>query len=256
MARLTSLNVISAQEHLRDQVANALRAALIAGELRPGLIYSAPALASEFGVSATPVREAMLDLAREGLVEAVRNKGFRITELTEQDLDDFTELRAMIEVPTVGRIAGMGKTRELEALRPLASAIVDAAREHDILGYLEADRRFHLELLALGGNRRLVEEVANLRKRSRLFGLNRLAETGQLVTSAEEHVQLLDLMVAGDARRAEVCMLAHMSHVRSLWADGDSTGDAVGQSTEGDVPGAEADGPRVRRAYLPPQPKA
>lgn len=150
MARLTSLNVISAQEHLRDQVANALRAALIAGELRPGLIYSAPALASEFGVSATPVREAMLDLAREGLVEAVRNKGFRITELTEQDLDDFTELRAMIEVPTVGRIAGMGKTRELEALRPLASAIVDAAREHDILGYLEADRRFHLELLALG----------------------------------------------------------------------------------------------------------
>ncbi|MYQ53662.1 MULTISPECIES: GntR family transcriptional regulator [unclassified Streptomyces] len=256
MARLTSLNVISAQEHLRDQVANALRAALIAGELRPGLIYSAPALASEFGVSATPVREAMLDLAREGLVEAVRNKGFRITELTEQDLDDFTELRAMIEVPTVGRIAGMGKTRELEALRPLASAIVDAAREHDILGYLEADRRFHLELLALGGNRRLVEEVANLRKRSRLFGLNRLAETGQLVTSAEEHVQLLDLMVAGDARRAEVCMLAHMSHVRSLWADGDPTGDAVGQSMEGDVPEAEADGPRVRRAYLPPQPKA
>lgn len=151
MARLTSLNAISAQEHLRDQVAHALRAALIAGELRPGTIYSAPALAAEFGVSATPVREAMLDLAREGLVEAVRNKGFRITELTDQDLDDFTELRAMIEVPTVGRIARMGLTVELEALRPVAKEIVEAAR-HDILGYLEADRRFHLALLGLAGN--------------------------------------------------------------------------------------------------------
>ncbi|WP_434598635.1 GntR family transcriptional regulator [Streptomyces sp. A5-4] len=220
MARLTSLNVISAQEHLRDQVAHALRAALIAGELRPGMIYSAPALAAEFGVSATPVREAMLDLAREGLVEAVRNKGFRITELTEQDLDDFTELRAMIEVPTVGRIARLARPEQLEVLRPIALEIVEAARNHDILGYLEADRRFHLGLLALAGNRRLVEEVGNLRKRSRLFGLNRLAETGQLTASAEEHIELLDLLVAGDAEGAEACMLAHMSHVRSLWADG------------------------------------
>ncbi|SCF69514.1 GntR family transcriptional regulator [Streptomyces sp. Ncost-T10-10d] len=238
MARLSTLNVISAQQHLRDQVANALRAALIAGDLRPGLIYSAPALAAEFGVSATPVREAMLDLAREGLVEAVRNKGFRITELTDQDLDDFTELRAMIEVPTVGRIARMGKVRELKALRPLALAIVAAAAEHDIIGYLEADRRFHLELLGLAGNRRLVEEVSNLRKRSRLFGLNRLDATGQLTVSAEEHVQLLDLVIAGDAERAEACMLAHMSHVRSIWAEED--GDDVG-----------AGGTRGRRASLP-----
>ncbi|MDJ0464188.1 GntR family transcriptional regulator [Streptomyces sp. H27-C3] len=220
MARLTSLHVISAQEHLRDQVAHALRAALIAGDLRPGMIYSAPALAAEFGVSATPVREAMLDLVREGLVEAVRNKGFRITELTEQDLDDFTELRAMIEVPTVGRIARLARPEQLEVLRPIALEIVEAARNHDILGYLEADRRFHLGLLALAGNRRLVEEVGNLRKRSRLFGLNRLAETGQLTASAEEHIELLDLLVTGDAEGAEACMLAHMSHVRSLWADG------------------------------------
>ncbi|THA34254.1 GntR family transcriptional regulator [Streptomyces sp. A1277] len=224
MARLTSLNTISAQEHLRDQVAHALRAALISGELQPGTVYSAPALAAEFGVSATPVREAMLDLAREGLVEAVRNKGFRITELTEQDLDDFTELRAMIEVPTVGRIARMGLRRELEALRPVAVEIVEAARQQDILAYLEADRRFHLALLGLAGNRRLVEQVGELRKRSRLFGLNRLAESGQLIASAEEHVELLDLVVAGDVEGAEACMLAHMSHVRSLWAGSTPSG--------------------------------
>ncbi|MEU6062637.1 GntR family transcriptional regulator [Streptomyces sp. NPDC047097] len=211
---------ISVQTHLRDQVADALRAALIAGELRPGTVYSAPTLAAELGVSATPVREAMLDLAREGLVEAVRNKGFRITELTDRDLDEFTELRTLIEVPTVGRVAGTASTEELQALRPLAERIVTAAQERDILAYLEADHRFHLELLALGGNRHLVEVVADLRKRSRLYGLGHLNVSGQLVASAREHVELLDLLVAGRGAEAEECMRRHLAHIRTLWAGG------------------------------------
>lgn len=211
---------ISVQTHLRDQVADALRVALIAGELRPGVVYSAPALAAELGVSATPVREAMLDLAREGLVEAVRNKGFRVTEMTEQDLDEFTEIRTLIEVPTVGRVAATATAGQLEALRPLAQQIVAAAREHDVLRYLETDHRFHLELLALAGNRHLVNVVADLRKRSRLFGLGSLNETGALVASAEEHVELLDLMAAGRVHEAEECMRRHLEHIRDLWADG------------------------------------
>ncbi|GAA1149177.1 GntR family transcriptional regulator [Kitasatospora gansuensis] len=220
MADLKPRALISVQERLRDQVAHALRAALISGELRPGVVYSAPALAADFGVSATPVREAMLDLAREGLVEAVRNKGFRVTELTERDLDDYTEIRALIEVPTVGRVTRTADRDQLEALRPEAHAIVAAARKHDLIGYLEADRQFHLSLLGLAGNARLVEVVGDLRKRSRLYGLNRLDQRGELVSSAEEHLTLLDLMIAGDAEAAETCMAEHLGHVRSLWAAG------------------------------------
>ncbi|MBV2155742.1 GntR family transcriptional regulator [Kitasatospora sp. SUK 42] len=218
MADLKARTLISVQERLRDQVAHALRAALISGELRPGVVYSAPALAADFGVSATPVREAMLDLAREGLVEAVRNKGFRVTELTERDLDDYTEIRALIEVPTVGRVTRTATKEQLERLRPQAEAIVAAARKHDLIGYLDADRQFHLDLLALAGNARLVDVVGDLRKRSRLYGLTRLDEQGQLVSSAEEHLELLDLMISGDAPAAEACMTRHLSHVRSLWA--------------------------------------
>ncbi|MEV7923451.1 GntR family transcriptional regulator [Kitasatospora sp. NPDC088779] len=221
MADLKPRTLISVQERLRDQVAHALRAALISGELRPGVVYSAPALAADFGVSATPVREAMLDLAREGLVEAVRNKGFRVTELTERDLDDYTEIRALIEVPTVGRVTRTATKEQLERLRPQAEEIVAAARKHDLIGYLEADRQFHLDLLGLAGNARLVDVVSDLRKRSRLYGLNRLDERGELTSSAEEHLELLDLMLAGDADAAEACMTRHLSHVRSLWAGQD-----------------------------------
>lgn len=218
MGHLKQRNLITTRERLRDQVAHALRAALVSGELRPGEVYSAPGLAEDFGISATPVREAMLDLAREGLVEPVRNKGFRVTEVNERDLDQYTEIRALIEVPVIGRITRSAARENLEALRPVAEDIVRAAREHDLIGYLEADRQFHLSLLALAGNDRLVETVGDLRKRSRLYGLNTLDERDQLIPSAEEHIELLDLMVAGDAKGAETCMARHLGHVRSLWA--------------------------------------
>ncbi|MEV4742825.1 GntR family transcriptional regulator [Streptomyces sp. NPDC049555] len=218
MGHLKQRNLVTAHERLRDQVANALRAALISGELRPGEVYSAPGLAADFGISATPVREAMLDMAREGLVEPVRNKGFRVTEVNERDLDQYTEIRLLIEVPTVRGLVGTAAREELEALRPVAVEIVEAARAHDLIGYLEADRRFHLTLLGLAGNERLVETVGDLRKRSRLYGLTGLDERGELLPSAEEHLELLDLMLAGDADGSEACMTRHLGKIRSLWA--------------------------------------
>ncbi|WP_407285114.1 GntR family transcriptional regulator [Streptomyces sp. BP-8] len=223
MGHLKHRDLNAGRERLRDQVSNALRAALISGELRPGVVYSAPTLAEDFGISATPVREAMLDLAREGLVEPVRNKGFRITEVSERDLDQYTEIRALIEIPMIGRITRSATREQLEALRPVAEEIVRAARDHDLIGYLEADRQFHLSLLALCGNDRLVETIGDLRKRSRLYGLTALDERGELIPSAEEHLELLDLMLAGDAKGAERCMAEHLGHVRSLWAGGSSS---------------------------------
>ena len=78
---------------LRERVSRALRAAIVSGELEPGRIYSAPALGAMFGVSATPVREAMLDLVRENLVTTVPNKGYRVTTMDEADLDDISSGR-------------------------------------------------------------------------------------------------------------------------------------------------------------------
>ncbi|MFI6582545.1 GntR family transcriptional regulator [Embleya sp. NPDC050493] len=206
---------------LRDRVARELRAALIAGEMRPGVVYSAPALAAQFGVSPTPVREAMLDLANEGLVEAVRNKGFRVTELSDRELDEFTEVRALIEVPVVARLAGVVTDAQLATLRPVAEEIVAAAEVGDLIRYVEADRRFHLSLLALAGNEHLVRVVGDLRKRSRLYGLSRLAQNGRLAASAAEHLELLDALATGDPTRAEDVMARHIGHVRNLWANPD-----------------------------------
>ena len=118
-------------------------------------------------------------------------------------------------------------------MRPVAEEIVRAARDHDLIGYLDADRQFHLSLLALWGNDRLVETVGDLRKRSRLYGLSALDERGELIPSAEEHLELLDLMLAGQAKAAEKCMTKHLGHVRSLWASSGSSSSAEAKSGAG-----------------------
>jgi DNA-binding GntR family transcriptional regulator len=202
----------------RERVADALRAALIAGELRPGEVYSAPALAARFGVSATPVREAMLDLAKEGLVDTVPNKGFRVTVVTERQLDEYTHVRSLIEIPTTVGLARIADPVSLEALRPAAREIVAAAAAGDLIAYVEADTRFHLGLLALAGNAHLVEVVGDLRKRARLYGLTALAESGRLLSSAQEHLELLDALLDRDEAAVHAVMTRHLGHVRGMWA--------------------------------------
>ena len=213
-----ALPPLGGRSNFRDQVAHALRAALVAGQLRPGELYSAPALAARFGVSATPVREAMLDLVREGLVETVSNRGFRVTAVTERQLDEYTHIRSLIEIPVVCGLAATARPGDLAALRPDAELIVAAAKDADLIGYVEADRRFHLGLLALAGNRHLLDVVGDLRKRSRLYGLTALAERGLLQSSAEEHLELLDTLLARDEPGTRAVMTRHLGHVRGLWA--------------------------------------
>lgn len=215
-----ALPALGARRNLREEITQTLRAAVISGELRPGVVYSAPSLATQFGVSPTPVREAMLDLAGEGLVDTVRNKGFRVTELSEKDLDELSELRALIEVPTVRRIAEAGVPESVLAeLRPLATEIEEAAARGDLIAHVAADMEFHLTLLSLAGNQHLVETVRSLRARSRIYGLRALADRDALVPSAHEHAQLLDLLAARDAPGVEALMRRHISHVRGIWAE-------------------------------------
>jgi DNA-binding GntR family transcriptional regulator len=201
----------------RDQVRRGLEAALVAGELRPGELYSAPVLAERFGVSATPVREAMLALAKDGFVVAERNRGFRVVEMSEGDLDEISQIRVLLEVPSTVEVAKIISARVLERVAAIADEIVEAAARGDLIDYLDSDRRFHVALISQLENARLTELVDRLRLQTRLYGLGKLVETGRLVASAEEHQELLETMRVGDADATERVISSHIKHVRGLW---------------------------------------
>jgi DNA-binding GntR family transcriptional regulator len=204
--------------NLRDQVSRALRSAIVSGEMEPGGLYSAPSLAARFGVSATPVREAMLDLVKEGLVTIVPNKGFRVTEVDDASLDQVAQIRQLLEPPVVRRVTPLIPVEDLPRLRRMAHDIVDAAAAGDLVRYTEADREFHLTLLGYDGNPRLVELVSDLRGQARLLGLTALLHSGELVASAREHLQIVDLIEARDLDGVESRMRQHIAQVRTTWA--------------------------------------
>jgi DNA-binding GntR family transcriptional regulator len=217
-AKAPVVQPIVGRQSLRERIAGSLRTAVVSGELAPGVVYSVPSLAAQFGISATPVREAMLELCRDRLVEPVRNKGFRVVEVTDRQLDQITELRALIEIPTVAAVAEIATAEQVAELAPLAEQICVSAAAGDLVGYLENDREFHLGLLAIGGNELLVEMVSRLRTQTRLYGLPTLEREHRLTRSAEEHLEILDALRRNDARLAEDVMRRHIGHVRSLWA--------------------------------------
>ncbi|MFC8074125.1 GntR family transcriptional regulator [Streptomyces sp. NPDC057307] len=184
---------------VRRQILDALRTALVSGELVPGEVYSGPVLGERFGVSATPVREAMQQLVLEGAVEVVPNRGFRVTERTARDLAELAEVRALIEVPVMLGLARTVAAERWAELRPLAEATVTAAAGGDLAAYADHDRAFHGALLGLSGNRQLVMVAADLHRRAQwpLAGAPR-AIRAALVADAAEHSALLDALIAGD----------------------------------------------------------
>ncbi len=211
---------LARSESLRDGALRILRNAIVSGEIRSGELYSATALARQLGISASPVREAMLTLVNDGILEAVRNRGFRIVPLDDRDLDEIVDLRMMLEVPAVRRLADVDITDDLPRLHEMATAIEDAGKSGDVDAFLAADRAFHLALVSLTHNDRLVDLVARLRDQTRLYGLNALADKGLLDATADEHHRILDALRDKDGDAVERLMTDHLAHIKREWAVG------------------------------------
>ena len=209
---------------LREQARQVIRGLIITGQMQPDQLYSVPRLATDLGVSATPVREALLDLAREGLLEPVRNRGFRVVSLSPNELNDIFAIRVLLEVPSVAEIARAGLTpAQLEQLRYLAEATKRAADDGDLIEFLETDRKFHVGLIATLGNKPLADLVETLRDRVRLHGFKNGSTRKYIAQSASQHFQLLDALSKRDEAGAVAVMRRHLERSRHVWSQGDHT---------------------------------
>jgi DNA-binding GntR family transcriptional regulator len=198
---------------VRGQILDALRTALVAGELAPGQVYSAPVLGERFGVSATPVREAMQQLALEGAVEVVPNRGFRVVRRGTRELAELAEIRALLEVPVVLRLARTVPAARWAELRPLAEAAARAASAGCRATYAECDRAFHHAILALAGNDQLVQIADDLHRRAQwpLVGGPVPRGRADLMADAAEHLALLDALTVQDLPAVQSLVREHFA---------------------------------------------
>ncbi|WP_369201473.1 FCD domain-containing protein [Streptomyces sp. PU-14G] len=203
--------VVPQRHSVRDQILQALRASLFSGELAPGEVYSAPALAERFGVSPTPVREAMQVLVSEGCVETVPNRGFRVARHSPRELAELSEIRALLEVPVVLALARTQPAERWEELRPLAEDTLKAAVCGDRGAYAETDRAFHRSLLELAGNQQLVALAEDVRRRTHLSSPRGgpARRTTDLLAEASDHLALLDALSSQDLPAVERLVRDH-----------------------------------------------
>lgn len=207
------------QSTLKQSTQNLIRQLLFSGIMVPGEIYSANSLASHLGISNSPAREAMMALAAIGLLEPVRNRGFRVVELSEHDRYEVYEMRVLIEVEAARQAA----TRDIgieaiENIVRLAQCSIEAlppTREDPALPYLNADHDFHMAVVDSIGNSRWSKTISNLRDESRVNGAYRYLEDNQgLQHSAREHVDIAKAVQERDPEKAAALMLKHLEYAR------------------------------------------
>lgn len=201
---------------VNQQVLGALRTAVITGELAPGTLHSVQVLATQLGVSRTPVREALIKLAQQGMVRFERNRGVRILQTSLHDLEEVFALRLLLEVPATRRAVDLLDDVGRRELRRMFTAMQKAAAADDEFRMWEHDRRFHRVLLAASGNSRLAEYVDGMRDMVLRRGVSTAGSSRSLDDIVAEHAAVLERVEAGDAFGAASAMRAHILHTADL----------------------------------------
>jgi DNA-binding GntR family transcriptional regulator len=207
-----------ADRALYEQVAEQLRGRIVAHTLAPGSWIDEQALAAEYGISRTPLREALKVLAGEGLVTMKLRRGAYVTEVSTRDLDEVFHLLALLESDAAGVVARTATPAQLAELltlhEQLESSVADRER------FFAANERFHMRLLEIADNRWRVQLVADLRKVMKLNRHHSLLKHGRLEASLKEHRQIMAALKARNAERTKLLMQQHLAAGREAAALG------------------------------------
>ena len=192
------------------QVAERLRSRIFAHELEPGGWIDEQTLAEEYGISRTPLREALKVLASEGLVTLKPRRGCYVTELTEQDLDEIFPVMAILEGRCAFEATEKAGAADLKRLKAIHAELEKHAAAGDADRFFEANQEFHLTLQQLAGNRWLNQMIEDMRKVLKLRRRDSLRLEGRIIESVAEHRAIMDACLGRDPEAAEQRMRAHL----------------------------------------------
>jgi DNA-binding GntR family transcriptional regulator len=203
-------------ESLTSQVHRVLRQAIVSGDLAPGSLHSVAKLADRLQVSRSPVREALISLADQGMVAFERNRGVRILETTAHDLEEVFSLRLLLEVPATFRAAQIVEREDVARLRTALGTRKAFTSAASVAEHQEMDASFHRVIMELSGNRRLAGMVDKLWGLQKTRGVSSAGHSRELADIHREHQAVFERIEAGDAEGAAAAMRTHIAHSASL----------------------------------------
>ena len=192
---------------LYQDVAERLRQQIFARALEPGCWIDEMKLAAEFGISRTPLREALKVLATEGLVTMKVRRGAYVTEVSRDDVAQVYHLLGVLESDAAATVAAHATPQQRTELAALHARLEKQVRQRD--AFFATNEAFHMALLQMAGNRWALQTVHDLRKVMKLNRHHSLFKRGRLAESLAEHRALMQAIEARDAQRAMQLMKAH-----------------------------------------------
>src|SRR3569623_1349324 len=196
MASASTSQMSLAPRALYEEVAEHLRQRIFQRELQPGCWIDEVKIAQEFGISRTPLREALKVLAAEGLVTMKVRRGAYVTEVSETDLADVYHLLSLLESVAAGVGAQMASDEEVRELQQLHKELEASQNNRD--RFFALNERFHMRLLEIAGNRWRDQLVADLRKVMKLNRHNSLLKAGRVRESMLEHRAIMEAITRRD----------------------------------------------------------
>lgn len=197
---------------LSQRLAENLRQMILDGDLTPGQRLQEAELSRVFGVSRTPLREALKALNSEGLVEIAPNKGARVSELSLEELAETFPVMGALEA-LAGELAARNATEdEIARLRDLHGEIVTHYKAGDLKAYFAANQRFHEELLAAAHNATLSQHYHQLAGRVRRARYQANLSARRWAQSVAEHETIIAALEARDGDLLAKTLRAHIDH--------------------------------------------
>ncbi len=195
---------------LQNQSYERIKALLVSGQLAFDEIYSANHFAEILGVSRTPVREALLQLAAEGFFVSLRGRGFKIKEFSEKEIQDFFEARKMIEAYVIEQLVDEVSAKDLKPLDDSLAQMIKGHKKSGTYSFLEADKSFHMNLIHRYENNLLESIMGNIRDFISILGQKALATPGRVEEVILEHQDILEALHRKDKMAAVSAIKHHL----------------------------------------------
>jgi DNA-binding GntR family transcriptional regulator len=206
-AEASSTDLWPAPRALYQDVAERLRLQIFDRQLEPGSWIDEQKLCAQWGISRTPMREALKVLAAEGLVTMKVRRGAYVTEMSTRDVQQVYHLLGLLESDAAAGVAAQASAKDLARLRGLHAQLESQVDDRD--AFFRTNEAFHQALLDMAGNRWAVQVVSDLRQIMKLNRHHSLFKQGRLSDSLNEHREIMAAIETADAVRARQSMQRH-----------------------------------------------
>jgi len=209
-ANTPQLKEVEHPPSLREVAKQAIKRGIVENIFKPGEIYNESSLATELGMSKTPVREALLDLAARGFLTLLPRRGFMVNDLSADDIHNLYEFRWALETAIVRLVTAQLTDKELAKIRKCHHRALEATRRADLMAYLQADRELHYTLASLTDNTYMIEALENVRDLIDWMGMKALLRKERIHEVNQEHAEVIACLERRDVEGAVQSMASHV----------------------------------------------